>query len=272
MGEIADWMVEQEIDKAIRLGSSSIRFNDNNYNPSLPVNEYRKLINFLTTNLKMPNYLAKKLIVENLIKRGEFPVPNFTRLNPDEKLQLFNIISKAGLKLEGYNHSTMQKHYEMAKEKGIAKEMKVPNAEVENLFKSELAMTEEGEFLLVIERGMYREVVAVSFAYPHYRSKGFYAERKSSIFAKEADTDKMVINMREIFNSLTTLLNNLASADLLNEEAYNNVMDGFEPFIYEALDFSEIEGMLGKTSGLKDGKKKRIKARGTKGSTILKKD
>lgn len=299
MGEVSDWMIDQQIGRGCNLGSwdakkSSVRGTytpPHHFNPYLENKDYNSLVRFLTMSLSNEKRLnevdAKRLILDRLVKKGKFPYPRVSKLNGNELASLINIIKKSGLELDGYDETELQRKVELEEEKErvnmnrgfsqdrpksstatIGFETLTPQAEVEQLFRVETIDSEEGEFSVVIERGMYREVVAVSYAYPHYRERKFYAGRKSNIFSKEADTDKMVIYMSGIFESMATLLNNLASADLLTEDVYNNAVDGFEPFIYEALDYSEIQSLIGKTSGLKDGKKKRIKARGTKGSAL----
>lgn len=134
---------------------------------------------------------------------------------------------------------------------------RMDNREVTKKFK--MVPGTSGEQSLVIETGVYKEVIAVSFNRSKMRARGFIKSR-DSLYNRAGYNEKEVINLHDIFMSLTTVLNNLYSADLLYEESYNNVMDAYEPFINEALDYSEIEGMLD-SDGINSTKKKRISRR-----------
>lgn len=297
MGEVSDYYIDQQMFGRPRASDFPPQRNkpyqQDLFNEWIRGENYNKLVNFLTgtldANKRLTKDTAKRFIYDNLVKKGKVPYHRVSLLNAQELISLINIIDKCGCELNDDEQIKVnkilkglgkfvpneeeKKMYERALEKGRGfshKASDVPTAEVENLFRVETMDVEEGEFSLVLERGMYREIVAVSYAYPHYRSQGFYTGRKSSVFSKDLDSDKMVIDMRGVFQSLALLLNNLASADKLTEDTYNSALDGYETFLYEALDFSEIESLIGKTSGLKDGKKKRIKARGTKGSKLNK--
>lgn len=131
--------------------------------------------------------------------------------------------------------------------------------EVKNIFK--LFTGKGDQYAITVEQGVHKETIAVSFDRSKYRAKGFI-KTKESIFNSHSNDVKEVINMHNVFTSLVNLLNNLHSADLLIEVQYNTVIDAYEPFIFEALDFSEIEPFLEKDSGLNIKKKKRISRRG----------
>lgn len=128
--------------------------------------------------------------------------------------------------------------------------------------KFKLINGENSQFAIIIEQGMHRETVAVSFDKSKYRAKGFI-KAKEGVFNSFGNSEiKEVIDMREIFNSMVTILNNLVSADLLVEKQYDSVLEAFEPFILEALAFEEIESMIENGSGIRAGKKKKIFRRG----------
>ena len=135
----------------------------------------------------------------------------------------------------------------------------VAEREVKKRFKS--LPGNNGEYSIVIEQGVYRETVAVSFDKKKYRARGFLVkdEEKTSYYDANAGM-KEVINMHDIFANLANLLNNLYSADLMSEDTYNAAIDGYEPFISEALEYAEIEGYL-EPSTINNNKKKRIKRR-----------
>ena len=277
MGEIADYYIEQQMFNE----SDWARPNWGSKYPAtrglVKVNEYPgnevygRLMNFLTQNLHMDNALAKRYIKDNLLTRGKFPVPNFDRLNTQEKVSLYNIIKNAGMTIEGYDGKKLAEAIKAEKEKGkcgyydtLAKQKRKSEEEEVDMVERDMKTYfkveshEEGEKVLVLERGMMKEAVAVSFSFPHYRKEGFYVERKSNVFSKELDTEKMTVDMGKVFNALCTLLNNLLSSEKLSEDTYNAALDGFESFILEALDYSEIAPMLDTARGLKSGKKKRI--------------
>jgi hypothetical protein len=131
--------------------------------------------------------------------------------------------------------------------------------DVKRIFKMQTA--ENGQYAVSVEKGVHKEIIAISFDKAKYRAKGFI-KTSESLFNQGQNTVKEIINMHEVITSMVNLLNNLFSADLLTEDQYNLVMDAFEPFLYEALDFTEVEPFLEKDSALNKNKKKRITRRG----------
>jgi hypothetical protein len=131
--------------------------------------------------------------------------------------------------------------------------------EVAKIFKMQTA--DNGQYAVVVEKGVHKEVIITSFDRSKFRAKGFI-KTNESIFNRNFNDVKEIINMHDMFQALVNALNNLYSADLLIETQYNALLDGFEPFIFEALDFSEFTSYLEKDSSLNANKKKRISRRG----------
>jgi hypothetical protein len=131
--------------------------------------------------------------------------------------------------------------------------------EVAKIFKMQNA--DNGQYAVVVEKGVHKEVIITSFDRSKFRAKGFI-KTNESIFNRNFNDVKEIINMHDVFQGLVNALNNLYSADLLIETQYNALLDGFEPFIFEALDFSEFTSYLEKDSSLNANKKKRISRRG----------
>ena len=285
----AEWMIDRQIDRHISVGSpgrgkishSTDRFGQNHisnsgfgwnkpekyYNEYLKPDDFRALMNFLTVTLsprvRLTPLEAKRFIMDNLIKRGKYPVRNFSRLNHTEKANLQIMLDKFNMEIEGYDRQ-MDELVALEKERQKAN-FKIQNEEENNMLPKTEVKTmftvrneEEGEKVLYLTRGMASEAVAVSYSYPHYKREGFYAEKKSNVFAKEMDEQRITVSMGEVFGALAVTLNNLLASEKLTEENYNKLLDGYEPFILEALDFEEIEPMLDTERGLKSGRKKRI--------------
>jgi hypothetical protein len=137
---------------------------------------------------------------------------------------------------------------------------KQPNYErqVKKVFK--MINGDNGEYGVIVEQGISKETIAVSFDRSKFRAKGFISQ-KESLFNSSYKDVKEVINMHEVMSSLVTVLNNLYSADLLSEDMYNNVIDGYEPFLYEALAYEEFKNFL-EPSSIGSNKKKRVSRRG----------
>lgn len=254
MGEIADFMLQQRSESPSYGSPGKYR-----YTQSIPQTYYRKILNYLTKNIatgegRLEHQEAVDAIRELFLKRSKIPHPRPSELSVKHLAYLKRTCFEAGIRIIGYEW--LDADEELRKLKGEKNEMTIPTKEVKLAFKN--SKSEEGEFQLTLTKGLLSEVVAVSFSYPHYEREGFYSERQKSVFSKDEREAKIVIDMKVVFDSLVNLLNNLLSADKLNEETYNNVMDGFEPFILEALDFSEIEPLLDTERGLKSGRKKRI--------------
>lgn len=134
---------------------------------------------------------------------------------------------------------------------GDGKKMREATREVAKRFK--VIAGEKGEYSVVLEQGAYRETIAVTFGRAKYRARGF-SVKTDNLYENTKD----VINMHDIVHAMVNLLNNLYSCGLLLEDNYNNVLDALEPFLDEALDFSEVEPYLEETN-INANKKKRIK-------------
>ncbi|AEZ50463.1 hypothetical protein F400_gp016 [Bacillus phage BCD7] len=113
-----------------------------------------------------------------------------------------------------------------------------------------------GRQVIVLEDGLRREPVITGIHPSRYVNEGFKV-RDDAFYSR--NTYKNVVNVQTVFNNITSTLNTYNDLGDLSEEKYDEILQAFDRFIQEAIEYEEIaDNVSSNALEIKQNRKKKV--------------